>query len=74
MKAKKLLELLRDRDPNAEVMLYLGYESGFSIVPIGMGDAQLGWLEDGTVLLPAEPDKASRQAWQDTGTGRSVSS
>ena len=65
MKVKKLQEMLRDGDSNAEVMLYLVHESGYRIAPIGLGDAEIGWDEDGTILLPADLEQVPCIPWED---------
>ena len=61
MRVKKLINLLKKENQNAQVGIYLGAEEGWEIVEIGSGDAIIGKMKtdkDDFVLLPAEvPNK-----------------
>ena len=66
MRVKKLINLLKKENQNAQVGIYLGAEEGWEIVEIGSGDAIIGKMKtdrDDFVLLPAEvPSKL--QKWE----------
>ena len=61
MKVKKLIELLKKEDPDADVGVWLAGTDGWEIVDIGVGDAIIGHKPSGQkefVLLPVEiPDE-----------------
>ena len=61
MKVKKLIELLKKEDPNADVGVWLAGTDGWEIVDIGVGDAIIGNKPSGEkefVLLPVKiPDE-----------------
>ena len=42
MKVKKMIELLKKENKNAEIFAYLGATDGYSIVDIGINDAIIG--------------------------------
>ena len=42
MKVKKLIELLKKENPNADVGVWLSGDEGWEIVDIGVGDAIIG--------------------------------
>ena len=61
MKVKKLIELLKKENPNADVGVWLSGDEGWEIVDIGVGDAIIGNRTSGhknfvllPVLLPEE--------------------
>ena len=57
MTVKKLIQMLKKEDENAEVFAYLAAEEGWGIVPLGYGDAIIGKSrteKDSFVLLPIE--------------------
>jgi len=57
MRVKKLINLLKKENQNAQVGIYLGAKEGWEIVEIGSGDAIIGKMKtdrDDFVLLPAE--------------------
>mgnify|MGYP003132390078 CR=1 FL=1 len=61
MKVKKLIELLKKEDPNAEIGVWLAGDDGWEIVDLGVGDAIIGHKPSGEknfVLLPVQlPDR-----------------
>ena len=57
MKVKKLIELLKQENQNAEIYAYLGAEQGWKIQQLGMGDAVIGRQKtdkESFVLIPVE--------------------
>ena len=66
MRVKKLINLLKKENQNAQVGIYLGAEEGWEIVEIGTGDAIIGKMKtnkDDFVLLPVDvPNKL--QKWE----------
>ena len=57
MKVKKLIELLKKENKNAEIFAYLGGTDGYSIVDIGINDAIIGKGESNKkefVLIPVQ--------------------
>ena len=57
MTVKKLVELLKEEEQDAEVFAYLGAEQGWKIQKLGYGDAVIGKQrtnEGSFVLLPVE--------------------
>tara|TARA_Y100000310_G_C20485990_1_gene716876 strand:- start:486 stop:725 length:240 start_codon:yes stop_codon:yes gene_type:complete len=57
MKVKKLIELLKKENQDAEVFAYLGAEQGWKIQQLGYGDAIIGRQRTGKesfVLIPVE--------------------
>ncbi len=67
MKVKKLVNLLKKQNQNAEVFAYLGAKEGWEMVELGYGDAIIGkgkTKSNSFVLIPVEvPDKF--QKWED---------
>ena len=66
MRVKKLINLLKKENQNAQVGIYLGAEEGWEIVEIGSGDAIIGKMKtnrDDFVLLPAEVP-SQLQKWE----------
>ena len=57
MIVKKLIQLLKKENKNAEVVAWLAQESGWQMVEIGVNDAILGKTKTGKkdfVLIPIE--------------------
>ena len=69
MIVKKLIQLLKKENESSEVFAYLGAKEGWSIVPLGYGDAIIGKSrtdKDSFVLIPVEvPEKFDK--WDETG-------
>ena len=60
MKVKELISVLKKENQNSEIFAYLGAEEGWSIVPLGLGDAIIGKQKTGKesfILLPVEVPK-----------------
>lgn len=67
MKVKKLVNLLKKQNQNAEVFAYLGAKEGWEMVEFGYGDAIIGKGKTPScnfVLIPVEiPEKF--QKWEE---------
>ena len=70
MTVKKLIQLLKKEDKNAEVMAWLSQEMGWQITGIGVNDAIVGRMKTGEkdfVLLPIEiPEKFEEWAKEES--------
>ena len=70
MTVKKLIQLLKQEDKNAEVMAWLSQEMGWQITGIGVDDAIVGRMKTGEkdfVLLPIEiPEKFEEWAKEES--------
>ena len=70
MTVKKLIQLLKKEDKNAEVMAWLSQEMGWQITGIGVDDAIVGRMKTGEkdfVLLPIEiPEKFEEWAKEES--------
>ena len=70
MTVKKLIQLIKKEDKNAEVMAWLSQEMGWQITGIGVDDAIVGRMKTGEkdfVLLPIEiPEKFEEWAKEES--------
>ena len=56
MKVKKMIGLLEQESPDAEILIWMSREDGWELAPIGVDDAIIGrnYGENEYVLLPVE--------------------
>ena len=74
MKVSKLIELLKSENQDSEIMVYLGCETGWEVVKIGVGDAVIGQAKTNKsnfVLIPIKVPK-TLQPWAKDSKNKSI--
>lgn len=78
MKVGELVKMLKKEDQNADVIIYVATDGGYSMVRVGLGDATIGRIDDDdgaveAIVIPADAT-GGVQPWegedQDAQTSR----